>query len=68
MSNGYRYVGQGETYRALPPRDLTQEEYDSLPLLEQRTVLESGAYEAILDGKPEGGKPARQADGMEGTK
>lgn len=63
MSNGYRYAGNGETYRGLPPRDLTQEEYDDLPLLEQRAVSESGAYEEI----PAGKKKSRSATAPDGN-
>ncbi len=54
MSNGYRYVGQGERWRGVPSRDLTQDEFDRLGPLEQRTVWESGAWEPV---KPET-KPA----------
>lgn len=43
----FKYIGQGETYRSVPPRDLTQAEYEDLPLLEQRAVTESGAYEPV---------------------
>lgn len=45
--HGYRYVGDGDRFRGVPARDLTQEEFDRLGPLEQRTVRESGAYEAI---------------------
>lgn len=42
--HGYRYVGKGETWRGVPSRDLTQEQYDRLGPREQRTVDESGAW------------------------
>lgn len=48
MSNGYRYIGTGERFRGVPARDLTQVEYDALGPREQRSVVESGAYEAIV--------------------
>lgn len=45
--HGYRYVGKGERFRGVPSRDLTQTQYDTLTPLDQRTVLESGAWEPI---------------------
>jgi len=45
--HGYRYTGNGERYRGVPARDLTQAQFDALTPLDQRTVLESGAYEPI---------------------
>lgn len=49
MSNhGYRYAGTGERYRGVPARDLSQREYDALGPREQRSVVESGAYQEIV--------------------
>lgn len=45
--HGYRYVGNGERWRGVPPRDLTQEEFEALGPLAKRTVIESGAYEPV---------------------
>lgn len=45
--HGYRYVGNGERWRGVPARDLTQEDYDALGPLEQRTVRESGGYAEV---------------------
>lgn len=45
--HGYRYVGDGERWRGVPARDLTQEEYEQLGPLEQRTVREGGGYSEI---------------------
>lgn len=56
MSNGYRYTGSGERYACVPARDLTQEEYDRLGPLEQRTVDESEFYKPKPTGKAD--KPA----------
>lgn len=47
MSNGFRYTGNGKRFRGVPVRDLTQQEYDALGPREQRSVVESGAYEAV---------------------
>lgn len=67
MSNGYRYIGNGETYRSLPPRDLSQRDFDNLGPLEQRTVTECGAYEAVVPEAPKGsespGQPAETGTG-----
>lgn len=54
--HGYRYTGKGERFRAVPPRDLTQDFYDNLSPLDQRTVLTSGAYE------PMGAAEAKKAE------
>lgn len=45
--HGYRYVGDGERWRGVPARDMTQEEFDGLGPLEQRTVREGGGYEKV---------------------
>lgn len=45
--HGYRYTGNGERFRGVPARDLTQAQYDALTPLDQRTVLESGVYAPI---------------------
>lgn len=47
MSNGYRYTGDGQQFRGVPARDITQEEYEALGPREQRSVDESGAYKPI---------------------
>lgn len=62
MSNGYRYVGNGESYRTVPTRDITQDEYDALPILAQRAVDESGAYEPIVPEKKEAAKPVKKEE------
>lgn len=58
--HGYRYVGKGDRFDGVPPRNLTQTQYDALSPLAQRTVDTSGAYEPIkvetkTDKKPESG-------------
>lgn len=63
--HGYRYVGKGARYRGVPSRDLTQDEYERLGPLEQRTVRESGGYEPMTvpnAEKPEN-KPATTKGG-----
>lgn len=45
--NGFRYTGNGKRFRGVPARDLTQHEYDRLGPRERRSVIKSGAYEAI---------------------
>ena len=34
--HGYRYVGQGERYRGVPSRDLTQDEFEARNVVFQR--------------------------------
>ena len=58
--NGYRYTGQGEQFRGVPARDITQGEYDLLGPREQRTVDESGAYEPVKAEAPNANKAEKK--------
>lgn len=60
--NGYRYTGEGERYRGVPARDITQAEYEALGPLEQRTVLTSGAYKEAPAQKKEADKPVESVE------
>jgi membrane protein involved in colicin uptake len=44
---GYRFIGGAERWRGVPGRDLSQDEFEALGPLEQRTVTEGGGYQAI---------------------
>lgn len=45
MSTGWTYVGDGVRYSyGVPARDLSAEEFAALTPLDQRVVMQSGAY------------------------
>jgi hypothetical protein len=66
--HGYRYVGQGERYRGVPSRDLTQDEFEALGPLEQRTVTTSGGFEPMTAKDAKAAEADAQADAGTGEK
>lgn len=65
MSNGYRWIGGDTTWRGVPSRDLSQDDFERLGPLEQRTVTTSGAWEAVKGAKPDKPADAPKPDGGE---
>ena len=51
----YRYQGKGEAYRSVPARDLTQVDYDRLPLTAQVAVDTGDLYRAVEKKKQQAG-------------
>lgn len=41
----YRYRGNGDHFVGIPPRDLTQDEFDALSDADKANVTESSVYE-----------------------
>lgn len=53
----FRYVGKnGEFYRSVPARDLTQVDYDRLGLIEQHAVDTGALYKRVETKKADTGK------------
>lgn len=63
MTYAYKYTGKGERYRGVPARDLTQQEYDDLGVLEKRAVDESGAYTKVKAKADKSNQSDKQKDG-----